>query len=364
MKKIPFYKYTTYGNNFIIVDELNDQFLGEEEKSQFAISATDLYSGIGADNVVYLQNFNTKNIAEFEYKTGHKLQLPHLTKKPDYIIRFFEPDGSEFLNCGNALTCVAMHLYRKYNIHFACLLTELPSLTPKSCEIRYQPALQQSYISLHPNYSKILNFAHQKFISKYKNNLAYFKTIKLKDSDTKYNVHLKGIMVYTGEPHIVIFDHFLMDKKNILNKCILNINNSSQIQNNNFTPILINDSFLNKMGMFFNFSLRDMLPYGCSVNFASVLDKNGIIAYRCFERGVNKETLACGTGALAVALAAYQLGYITSRKAILLPQASRVHKKYLSVNLSIFLRSTHCINLIAKPSYIYMGTYEFTKGGV
>ena len=57
--------------------------------------------------------------------------------------------------------------------------------------------------------------------------------------------------------------------------------------------------------------IRRNEPYtqeGINVNFASV--KNNAITMRTFERGVEDETLACGTGATAVAIAAFHTGKV------------------------------------------------------
>lgn len=48
---------------------------------------------------------------------------------------------------------------------------------------------------------------------------------------------------------------------------------------------------------------HDRFPAGTNTNFAQVLD-DGVIEVRTYERGVENETLACGTGVVAVAIAA------------------------------------------------------------
>ena len=52
-------------------------------------------------------------------------------------------------------------------------------------------------------------------------------------------------------------------------------------------------------------------PAGTNMNFAKVMER-GRIAIRTYERGVEDETLACGTGAVASALASTELGFTDS----------------------------------------------------
>ncbi len=55
----------------------------------------------------------------------------------------------------------------------------------------------------------------------------------------------------------------------------------------------------------------DIFPGGTNVNFIEITSPHSL-ALRTFERGVEEETLACGTGAVASAIMSYRLGKISS----------------------------------------------------
>lgn len=51
---------------------------------------------------------------------------------------------------------------------------------------------------------------------------------------------------------------------------------------------------------------KDLMPEGANVNFLKVDDsENGLLSIRSYERGVEGETLACGTGAISSAIVFY-----------------------------------------------------------
>ncbi len=211
MKKIPFVKYTLCGNKFVIVDEIKKTILTESEKPKFAFHATDIYYGVGSDNFLVVQPYNPKVLKSINDTNNYWNQLPD-SRNSDFIFRMFEPDGSEAYSCGNGLMCISNYLYRQYGIQSARVMTEIPTPFPKILTIGTD--LQQNL-----NWS---NMGHPEKIPPelisssitipYDDKVETIKDIKIEFPSKELNVFkhfssltLSGFLVFTGEPHLVVF---------------------------------------------------------------------------------------------------------------------------------------------------------------
>ena len=97
------------------------------------------------------------------------------------------------------------------------------------------------------------------------------------------NQLIKSHYVDTGSPHVVIEIEDVLALPKDINSRYRNIENF---------PVL-------DIGKEIRYH-KDFSPDGTNVNFIQV--KNNELSIRTFERGVENETLACGTGAVAAAI--------------------------------------------------------------
>ncbi|WP_456482027.1 diaminopimelate epimerase [Methanopyrus sp.] len=82
-----FWKVHGARNDFVLVDETEEEVVPEGEKSEFARWVCDRRSGVGADGVVFVRS-----------------------DPPSVEMRIFNRDGSEAEFCGNAARCVVKYV--------------------------------------------------------------------------------------------------------------------------------------------------------------------------------------------------------------------------------------------------------------
>ncbi|MDP3730778.1 MAG: diaminopimelate epimerase [Candidatus Omnitrophota bacterium] len=171
------------------------------------------------------------------------LLLMEESKTADFRMRIFNSDGSEAEMCGNGSRCMALYAYTK-------------KIAPADMKIETMAGILSANVK------------------------GGNVKVKLTDpKDIQWNLCLmihecpyKVNFANTGVPHIV---HFVDDLETVEMK---NLGSSMRYH-------------------------KEFSPGGANVNFVKITDKSkNKISVRTYERGVEDETLACGTGAVASAI--------------------------------------------------------------
>jgi len=89
---------------------------------------------------------------------------------------------------------------------------------------------------------------------------------------------------------------------------------------------------------------------GSNINFVKQIE-NDIFAVRTYERGVEDETLSCGTGVTAVAIAMYKTGKTTSKEIKL-----NVEGGSLKVKFEAETNKFTNVFLIGPATFVFEGT--------
>lgn len=329
MKKIPFLKYTSLGNNFVIIDEIKGPVLSEVSKSQFAYYATNSNYGVGSDNFLVIQECSEKVLAAIKRDRGYWSSVQVDPASADYIFRMFEPDGTEALSCGNGLMCLAFHLFEHYDIKKARILTELPTGRPRIVSIGTHPSNQFCWANMGnpgPISSQLVTTGHatpyNEVMSTIEKLQVKFRRHDLAPISSKQLLEFSGYLIFTGEPHMVVFPQSGFSIEGIGDTLFLMPQHETQKKSDE-KRIALGSWLLDHIGNYVNRNYSHIFPSGININFVRHHNDSNVLDYRCFERGINRETLACGTGALAVGCVARQLGYTDSDRITVLPHRCR-----------------------------------------
>jgi len=250
-----FTKMQGAGNDFVLVEtsEINPDW------AQMAVAMCDRHFGIGADGLLAL--------------------LP--SKLADFQMRMFNPDGSEAEACGNGLRCLV-----KYVIEMGLAKSEAQEISVETIAgIRkakiYRAEDKPVKIQVSMGEPKFGATDIPVVIEPEAGNLVDIKMLscQLSVGDRKLLLHF----ISMGNPHAIYFGQ---------------------------DPVA--DFPLPQLGL--AVEQHKMFPNRVNFEVAHIINRQQIEA-RIWERGAG-ETLACGSGACAVAVAAQILGYVDNKVAI------------------------------------------------
>jgi len=246
-------------NDFVLIETSNTQ----REWSKLVIAMCDRHLGIGADSLLLLLPSNTA----------------------DFGMRIFDADGSEAEACGNGIRCLAKYVFEK------------DLVSPGADEITVETIAGIRKVKLEKKDGKLIkiwaNMGRPEFRAD-----RIPVAIKPQEGNTvdiismlSYGVTVDRMdlvlnLISMGNPHAV---HFCQE------------------------PVA--DFPLSRIGP----RVESLTIFPNRVNFevARVLSRRHLEA-RVWERGVG-ETLACGSGACAIAVASKLLGYTENKVDITLP---------------------------------------------
>jgi diaminopimelate epimerase len=170
----------------------------------------------------------------------------------------------------------------------------------------------------------------------------------------KVELNLTGYLIFTGEPHLVIFSDEVFPEKDLADTVFANTVDMAADNSRGHNRANFGSWLVNRIGEYINRNCLDYFPAGLNVNFARIQRDSAVVEYRCFERGIHRETLACGTGALAVAYVARSLDLIKSKRVMVLPHQCRQFQKSAQIEVQ---ETDGGWVLHGRPSLLFQGTF-------
>ena len=250
-----FSKYHGAGNDFLIADNRDGHLSLSEEVIRHLC---DRHTGFGADGVMLLESGSGK----------------------DFNMVYFNPDGSGGMMCGNGGRCI---------VAFAA---DCGAVSPDSTIVF--DAADGEHIASIPE-----------------NGMKGEKTVRLKMKDvsgiTAYPEE-DGFFLDTGTRHYVKFVSGLADYPVLSEGPVLR-------HDSRFAPVGTNVNFVEVAGGQASTVRTICTAKGDSSTLEAEGQASTVLSIRTFEKGVEYETLACGTGIVASAMASFVRGVPPSRTA-------------------------------------------------
>ncbi|MBF0100321.1 MAG: MFS transporter [Desulfobacterales bacterium] len=295
--------------------------------------ATNTCFGIGSDNFLVVQPCNREVLETINTVNGY-WDNPPSYHKADLIFRMFEPNGNEAYSCGNGLICIAKHLYLSYGIKSVRILTEIPTKRPNFVAIGMDRQSCSSYVNLgHPRRmpDDMAELSIRKPVSNIIDFVDVFKINRCRKTDwlrfftDDSELNINGYMVFTGEPHLVLFTESGFSLEELPKLLFPSSTNGNQGATSMEKRFSIGEDLIKFIGNYFVRDFSSIFPKGININFVGEVTREGVLEQRCFERGINKETLACGTGAVACAFVSQRLGMVNASQIRVRPFLCRQH---------------------------------------
>jgi diaminopimelate epimerase len=320
-------KYTSFGNTFIVVDETLTPLRDDEERAAFARWVLNGDFGVGGtDNVLYLS------------------RPPDGVGKPagDFVFRIFEQDGSETLSCGNGLLCTAAVLHRLHGGREWAVFTELPTGHPKLVRVGVDDPPGKTWLNVGWPRSTPRELFNRdgpllpSGIDEVDGLVVALPPDREWAPPLPDTVVLSGHLTFTGEPHLVLISG--QGLPSVLEEQLypsLDVEQGPNLIGRPLTAAMrASNQLVDHIGKHVNQTYRARFPQGVHLNFARVLDPSGLVEYRTYERAIDCETLACGSGAVAMAYIARTLGLVQGPETTFWPHRCRWYQPDASLQVT------------------------------
>ncbi len=221
-------------------------------------------------------------------------------KGMDFRMRIFNPDGGEVEMCGNGARCCALYFFEKKGKN------ELEFQTGAGA-MQAEKGKGNSIKLLMPDPSGI----HLDMV------------VNLGDTE------ISGSFINTGVPHFVV-ETDSIDSIDVVDM-------GRKIRHNS-----------------------EFAPAGTNANFVSVTGKSSL-RVRTYERGVEDETLACGTGVVASAVVQALRKKVTPPVKVLTEGGSAMKVYFGAGGEADLISSVYNVKLEGKAREVFRGTLELSK---
>lgn len=215
------------------------------------------------------------------------------SSKSNFTMRFFNPDGSEVDMCGNGARCVARLAY----------------------DLKVAPAKMTFETGAGIIAAELVG-------DQIRLGMTTPKDWRLNQALDLDGIQRSYGFVNSGVPHVVM-------------------------------PVAhLDDENVAKTGAAIRYH-KDFAPKGTNANFIQVTGANSL-RIRTYERGVEEETLACGTGIVASGLIAGRMGWVTSPVKITCAGGD-----VLEVNYKLTADGAQDVTLLGPAVYVFKGELEY-----